>query len=183
MQLTKTLTVLGGACMLALGSSAMAQQDYALTSTGAVTIAASGAAEFGVVTGDQGPFFSLSLGGAQASGAVVFSRGVAEMPSAGSYAITGWERRDRTGRDQTFQALFVAGSPTQPLGVFRGYAGKIRITETRPGRIDGTFTLKARGFMATDPDRDNMEVTMHGTFTAWGEQTVAVVTGMTGSAP
>lgn len=183
MQVAKVLTALG-ASAFALGTAAEArQQDFALSSTGAIAISATGSAEFGIVAGADGPFFSMSLGSAHASGAVVLSRGVAAIPVAGNYAITGWDRRDNTGRDQTIQAVFFAGSPTQPLGVFAGYAGKVRISETRPGRIDGTFTIKARGFLATDPDRDNLEVVIHGTFTAWGEQTVAVTTSVTGISP
>lgn len=174
------LSLLFASCTLAISTpAAVAAQtmgDFALSATGGLAAAASGTAEFGVVRGAETSFFSISLGAEYANGSVVLSRGSAEMPAAGTYAITGWEARDRDAQAGTFQALFVAGTPAQPQGVFHGYAGKVRITETRPGRISGTFTMKARGFLAANPDRDGVEVVVHGSFTAYGDQTVAMVT-------
>ena len=166
-------------CALALASTPIAgpdSSDFAFSVRGGVTLVATGMARFGVVSGDsRNPaFFSLSLGGPDGNGALILSRALAEAPIAGHYPVTNWDRRDARGT--TFQALFVAGTPSQPEGVFWGESGTLTIRHTSPGRIEGVFTIKARGFRALDPDREDVTVTIHGTFTANGEQVVAQVT-------
>jgi hypothetical protein len=168
-------------CALALASAPVPRPDstdFAFSVQGGVTLAATGMARFGIVRGDrQNPaFFSLSLGGAEGNGALVLSRALAELPMAGHYAVTNWEGRDASGT--SFQALFVAGTPSQPEGVFWGESGTVTIRHTSPGRIEGVFTIKARGFRAVDPDREDVTVTIHGTFTANGEQVMAQVTSV-----
>jgi len=168
-------------CALALASAPLSgpdTSDFAFSVQGGITLVATGMARFGVVNGDDHnpPFFSLSLGGPDGNGALVLSRAKAEMPMAGHYTIANWDARDAKG--STFQALFVAGTPSQPEGVFWGESGTVTIRHTSPGRIEGVFTIKARGFRATDPDREDVTVTIHGTFTANGEQVMAQVTSM-----
>lgn len=168
-------------CALALASTPYPgpdSTDFAFSVRGGVTLVATGTARFGVVTGDRHnpAFFSLSLGGPDGNGALILSRALAEAPIAGHYAVTNWDRRD--GNGTTFQALFVAGTPSQPEGVFWGESGTVTIRHTSPGHIEGVFTIKARGFRAQDPDREDVTVTIHGTFTANGEQVMAQVTGV-----
>ena len=152
--------------------------DYALTVKGGVTLTSTGAARYGIVRGDEQnpPFFSLTLGSQDGNGALVLSRAQPEVPLAGTYAIQTWDLRG-SGR-KGFQALFIAGTTAQPLGVFWGESGTVTIHHTSPQRIDGVFTIHARGFRAEDPDREEVKVTIHGTFTANGEQVVAQVTGI-----
>ena len=168
-------------CALALASApipAPDTSDFAFTVRGGVTLVASGLARFGMVPGDgRNPsFFSLSLGGPDGDGALILSRALAEVPMAGHYAVTNWDGRDPKGAN--FQALFVAGTPSNPEGVFWGESGTVTIRHTSPGRIEGVFTIKARGFRAVDPDREDVTVTIHGTFTANGEQVMAQVTSV-----
>ena len=168
-------------CALALASAPVPgpdSSDFAFSVRGGVTLAATGMARFGVVSGDsRNPaFFSLSLGGPEGNGALVLSRALAELPMAGHYAVTSWEGRNANGT--SFQALFVAGTPSHPEGVFWGESGTVTIRHTSPGRIEGVFTIRARGFRAVDPDREDVTVTIHGTFTANGEQVMAQVTGV-----
>jgi hypothetical protein len=168
-------------CALALASAPVPgpdSSDFAFSVKGGVTLVATGGARFGVVNGDRNhpAFFSLSLGGPDGNGALVLSRSLAELPMAGQYPVTNWDGRDAKGA--TFQALFVAGTPSQPEGVFWGESGTVTIRRTSPGRIEGVFTIKARGFRAVDPEREDVEVTIHGTFTANGEQVMAQVTSV-----
>lgn len=168
-------------CALALASaplSAPDSTDFAFSVQGGINLVASGMARFGIVNGDsRNPaFFSLSLGGPDGNGALILSRSKAEVPMAGHYSIASWDARDARGSN--FQALFVAGTPSQPEGVFWGESGTVTIRHTSPNRIEGVFTIKARGFRAVDPDRDDVTVTIHGTFTANGDQVVAQVTSM-----
>lgn len=168
-------------CALALAGAPISgpdSTDFALSVRGGVTLVTTGAARFGIVAGDQHnpAFFSLSLGGPEGNGALILSRAVAEVPMAGHYAVAGWESRDP--RASTFQALFVAGTPSQPEGVFWGESGTVTIRHTSPGRIDGVFTIKARGFRASDPEREDVSVTIQGTFMASGEQVIAQVTSV-----
>ena len=168
-------------CALALASAPLPgpdSSDFAFNVRGGVTLVSTGMARFGVVGGDDHnpSFFSLSLGGPDGNGALVLSRSLAELPMAGHYAVTNWEGRDPKGT--MFQALFVAGTPSQPEGVFWGESGTVTIRHTSPGRIEGVFTIKARGFRAVDPDREDVTVTIQGTFSANGEQVMAQVTSI-----
>ena len=166
-------------CALALASAPIPgpdSSDFAFSVRGGVTLAATGTARFGMVHGDtRSPaFFSLSLGGPDGNGALILSRALAEVPMAGDYSVTNWDGRDSRGAN--FQALFVAGTPSHPEGVFWGESGTVTIRHTSPGRIEGVFTIKARGFRAVDPDREDVTVTIHGTFSANGDQVMAQVT-------
>ena len=166
-------------CALALASAPITTPDsseFAFSVKGGIILAASGTARFGMVRGDRRnpSFFSLSLGGPDANGALILSRATAEVPMAGQYAIASWNRRDT--KRATFQALFVSGTPSQPEGVFWGESGTVTIRRTSPGRIEGVFTIQARGFRAMDPDREDVTVTIYGTFTASGERVIAQVT-------
>lgn len=168
-------------CALALASVPIPgpeSLDFAFSVRGGISLVATGTARFGVVGGDASnpAFFSLSLGGPDGNGALVLSRSIAELPMAGHYPVANWDARDARG--STFQALFVAGTPSQPEGVFWGESGTVTIRHTSPGRIEGVFTIKARGFRAVDPDRMDVTVTIQGTFTANGEQVMAKVTSV-----
>lgn len=166
-------------CALALASAPFTgpdSSDFAMSVRGGITLVTTGAARFGIVQGDRDnpSFFSLSLGGPDGNGALILSRAKAEFPMAGHYGVATWDARDPNG--STFQALFVAGRPSQPEGVFWGESGTVTVRRTSPGRIEGVFNIKARGFRASDPDREDVTVTIHGTFTANGEQVMAQVT-------
>lgn len=167
-------------CALAVSSAPFTGPDstgFAFNVRGGMTLVSTGAAQFGLVRGDDRnpPFFSLSLGGPSGNGALILSRARPEVPMAGHYGVASWDERDA---GMTFQALFVAGTPSQPEGVFWGESGTVTIRRTSPGSIEGVFTIKARGFRASDPTREDVAVTIHGTFTAHGEQLMAQVTAV-----
>jgi hypothetical protein len=47
------------------------------------------------------------------------------------------------------------------------------------GRIDSKFRIEARGFLAAAPDKEDVKVTLTGTFVALGNSTVATVQQVT----
>ena len=163
---------LGAAMMLALPTPASDAQ-FALTTTGALQITAAGPAEFGALpaTAEVPAAFSITLGAHGATGALVLMQRVGAVPLAGRYRVSEWSGGDSAD----FSAVFVAGSPAEPIGVFRGESGTVTITATRPGRIEGKFRIEARGFLAAAPDKETARVTLYGTFVADGERTVATV--------
>jgi hypothetical protein len=144
---------------------------FAFAARGAVTLTASGQATFGELpaTVELPEAFSITLGAESGTGALVLMQREGATPLAGRYAV----REFGHGTAADFSAVFVAGSPSAPRGVFRGESGVVTITATRPGRVDGTFRIEARGFLADDPDRDDRRVTLTGSFVAYGERAVA----------
>lgn len=149
--------------------------DFAFSARGGITVAASGEARFGMVeaTEHMPRFFSLTLGTAGEEGTIVFSHLASALPLAGRYAVRPWgASADGNG----FHALFIAGTAADPKGVFHAESGTITIRSTRPDAIEGTFSLKARGFLANAPDDENVRVTVHGTFVARGGTMIAQVT-------
>lgn len=151
--------------------------DFAFSARGGVTIAASGEARFGMVeaTSDMPRFFSLTLGTAGEEGTIVFSHLAPAVPLAGKYTIRPWDAR---GDGRSFHAVFIAGTAANPQGVFHAESGSITIRSTRPDAIEGTFTLKAQGFLSGNPDNESVRVTVHGTFVARGGAMIAQVTPM-----
>jgi hypothetical protein len=69
------------------------------------------------------------------------------------------------------------GTAERPLGMFHSESGWVTITESMPGRIAGTFELRARGFLASDAKDENQWVTLRGTFAAEGLAGVATLSG------
>ena len=167
-----------GLCALALAVPGTMSRtpDFAFTTRGGISITTSGEARYGLVeaTREMPRFFSLTLGTTGEAGAITFTRLADEVPMAGKYTISPWGKPAVNGTG--FQALFVAGTAADPKGVFWGESGTLTIRSTRPGIIEGTFVLKARGFLAKNPENETVGVTVHGTFTARGGQMVAMVT-------
>lgn len=170
-----SVTRFGLAALALLAPTSSVAPDFAFTSRGGVSVTATGDARYGLVNGstELPRFFSLTLGTTGEAGAIVFTRLADEVPMAGKYAVNPWGKPAVNGTG--FQALFIAGTAADPRGVFHAESGTVTITRTRPGLIEGTFTLKARGFLATNPDNENVAVTVHGTFAARGNEVVAVV--------
>jgi hypothetical protein len=161
---------MGAAMMLALPTP-VTDARFALTATGGLHLTATGRAEFGALpaTADVPAAFSITLGATSESGALVLMQRVGAAPLAGRYGVSEWGR----GPAPDFSAVFVAGSPAEPIGVFRGESGTITITATRPARVEGTFRIEARGFLAAAPEKEDVKVTLQGTFVAVGDRTVA----------
>lgn len=171
----QNVSILGmrAAMMLALPTTFATDAQFALSTSGALRLTATGRAEYGALpaTNEVPAAFSITLGAQSESGALVLMQRVGTVPLAGRYAVSEWSGDG--GAD--FSAIFVAGSPAEPIGVFRGESGSITITATQPGRIEGKFRIEARGFLAASPDKEDVKVTLTGTFVALGNSTVANV--------
>jgi hypothetical protein len=102
----------------------------------------------------------ITLGADSEDGALVFTRRHGARFEPGTYPIT--EEPTKDG----LSALVVTGSSTRPLGAFRAEHGTLTITSSSRDGIAGRFELGARGFVATDPHREDRELTARGSFTA-----------------
>ena len=75
-------------------------------------------------------------------GTLVFAVGHGAGLASGSYAVG-------PGADTPFvNALFIAGVPSRPVGVFRGSAGALTVTTATEERLAGRFELDAVGVLA-----------------------------------
>ena len=118
-----------------------------------------GEVAFGVV-GDSASgvaAFSISLGGRDSSGAILFTSLDGRMPSPGRYELSDTAT---TG----FRAMYVAGSAERPTGLFRAERGTLEITSSSPDRLSGHFSFTGAGFQASDQTDEGSEVTINGAF-------------------
>ena len=76
--------------------------------------------------------------------------------------------------ERRFHTYYLPGQVGHPLGAFHSESGWVTITESAPGRIAGSFELRARGFLASNDRDEDQWVTVKGTFTAQGELALAV---------
>ncbi len=154
-----------GAALLMSSSLAVAPPTrptpaYQAHLAGAITLELRGAtAEFGKAPGSPRPFV-ITLGATSETGAVLFTRWDGSRPGAGTYEVT---PEPSAGG---IQALVVTGSPTRPTGVFRARQGSLTITSSRVGRISARFQMDAVGFLASEPEREDRELSVKGSFTA-----------------
>jgi hypothetical protein len=153
---------------------------FALQSTGAITLSATGhEARFGVVhQAVRGrPLLSLSLGATAADGALHLTMAGDRPPAPGRYPIrSSW---DELGTDSTsFHASFMPGTVERPLGWYHGESGWVTITHAGPDRMSGTFEVRARGYAAADPLDEEQWVTVRGGFDAEGDSTVTTITAV-----
>jgi len=146
---------------------------FTLGAGGAISLAVSSdEARFGMSPEDVegAPLLTISLGATSAAGSLSLSMTGDRLPAPGRYPVRPWE--DRNAARPQFEALFVAGSPDQPLGAFRGEFGWVTITESKPGRISGVFEVEGRGFVAADMDDEDKWVSVRGRFEAEGDSTI-----------
>lgn len=151
---------------------------FALQSTGAITLSATGQeARFGVVhQAVRGrPILILSLGATTADGALQLTVAGDHPPAPGRYPIrSSW---DELGTDSiSFHASFMPGTVDRPLGWYHGESGWVTITDARSDRMSGTFEVRARGYAAADPTDEEQWVTVRGGFDAEGDSTVTTIT-------
>jgi hypothetical protein len=135
--------------------------EFEATVRGAITTPVRGAAEFGDIGPSDDRHFSLTMGAYSEQGALLLSRGGAGLPAVGVYQLS-----DATRESSGFHGLVITGSPSRPSGVFRIQRGTMTVTQSNPSLISGTFELRAMGFLASDPSREDREVTMTGSFAA-----------------
>jgi hypothetical protein len=140
--------------------------SYALQSTGVVQLRATGyEAQYGLVSTDGLPILSVSLGAADAPGAVHLSIAADRLPSPGRYPIG----------SNSFHASFMAGTAEHPLGWFHGESGWVTISAAGAGHIVGSFEVQARGFTTQNQADENQVVTVRGSFDAEGDSSIATI--------
>jgi hypothetical protein len=148
-------------CLVVASAAAMAttRSWFEAYTSGARTVALRGAATYGrVAEGDSGAFV-VNLGAEAPDGAVLFTRADGRPLTPGSYQL---------GEDaaREVQALVVTGPTSHPTGAYRAQNGRLTIGGDRDGRLDGYFILEAVGFDAALPSADQLELQVHGAFTA-----------------
>jgi hypothetical protein len=131
--------------------------------TGDVRTTVSGEATFGRISG--GPtapdVFTVTLGADTSDGAVLFTQPIGGGLSVGSYRISD------VGFPGEIQALVVLGSSDRPRGVFRASTGMLTITSASEHTLTGVFSLHGDGFLASAPEREDQQVSVSGSFTAF----------------
>ena len=75
-------------------------------------------------------------------GTLVFAASDGAGLTSGSYDVS---RRSPGSRIPFVNTLYIAGTPSRPIGVFRGSAGALTITTATEQRIAGRFELDAVG--------------------------------------
>ncbi len=152
-----------GAALL-LSATAVAMPEAPASYMAELRVAASttlrGGAEFGQARGSHDGPFVITLGAHAKDGAVVLTRWDGGQPWAGHYRITD------EPTDDGIQALVVTGSIERPTGVFRAHHGTVSITSSSLRRMAGHFELEAAGFLAAEPNREDRELRVRGSFTA-----------------
>lgn len=128
---------------------------------GAVEATLRGEAEFGMVSDGADERFALNLGTASAAGAVVLSR-VGAVPAVGVYAVSPAGMM----RAGDFSSVVITGSSSHPTGVFHATSGTVTITRSSADRISGTFELHATGLLAANPEDEDKDVVVSGSFFA-----------------
>ncbi len=152
-----------GAALL-LSATAVALPEvpatYVAELRGAARATLRGSAEFGQARGSHDGPFVITLGARAEDGAVVLTRWDGTRPWAGEYRIS----EDSTA--DGIQALVVTGSIERPTGVFRARSGTVAITSSSLNHMAGSFEMHAVGLLAAEPDREDRELRVRGSFTA-----------------
>ena len=142
------------------GLAPLKQASYFEASVqGGMSARPAGEVAFGVI-GDSGSgvsAFTITLGGEDSSGAILFTSLDSRMPAPGRYEVS-----DTAGTG--FRAMYVAGSAERPIGLFRAKRGTLEITASRPEHISGHFSFTGAGFLASDPSDEGSEVKVNGAF-------------------
>lgn len=151
----------GAALLLSATAAAVppAPATYVAEVRGATTATLRGSAEFGPARGSEDGPFVITLGARAADGAVVLTRWDGTRPWAGEYRVT----EDST---DGLQALVVTGPIEHPTGVFRARTGTVSITSSSLRHMAGRFEMYAVGFLAAEPEREDRELRVRGSFTA-----------------
>ena len=107
--------------------------------------------------GQPGAAYTISLGAAGGTGAIVLTRLGGGPPGPGRYPVGESAALDTAGG---FRVLYLAGSATRPEGVFRAESGTVEIAAEGPGEVRGSVDVAATGFVADDPDDESRGITI-----------------------
>ena len=172
-------TALGFLALVGFALPMTSAPTFTLESTGAVRLHAAGhEARYGVVPyAVRGrPIVMVTLGAAAGTAAVQLMTMGDRPPEPGRYPIvSSWSELD--SESVAFHASFMPGTVERPLGWYHGESGWVTITETRAGRITGTFEVRARGFTADDPLDEEQWVTLRGSFDAEADSSATIASG------
>lgn len=170
-------TTLGILATIAYALAVPSAPSFTLQSAGAFSLRAAGhEARYGVVPyAVRGrPILMVSLGAARSAGAIQLTVAGDRPPAPGWYPIrSSWDELD--SNTTSFHASFMSGTAEHPQGWFHGESGWVTITKAGQGRMSGTFSVRARGFVADDLDGEDRWVTVRGSFEAEGDSTVATI--------
>jgi hypothetical protein len=149
---------------LPIGAGGAERQSYFRAEVrGDVISDAWGEAEFGTVhtVDHSSAAFVISLGVCGEQSAVLFTRRSGAPLAVGRYRIS----EGANGADEIL-ALVLTRSPTRPTGVFRGESGWLVVAEASDQFIAGQFEVDATGFTAAEPQNENRQVNISGSFSA-----------------
>lgn len=126
---------------------------------GGISARPTGEVAFGVVGDTAGGVaaFTITLGGSDSAGAILFTSLDGRMPEPGRYELS-------DTASHGFRAMYVAGSAERPTGLFRAERGTLDITASSAERISGHFSFTGAGFLASDPSDEGSEVKVSGAF-------------------
>ena len=164
----KSVAVLGlGVLALTAGAYITAGADmqdasyFEASVDGGMSARPAGDVAFGIVgdTASGVAAFTITLGGADSSGAILFTSLDGRMPVPGRYELS-----DTAASG--FRAMYVAGSAERPTGMYRAERGILEITAAGPEHLSGHFSFTAGGFLASDPSDEGSEVKVGGAFMA-----------------
>jgi hypothetical protein len=142
-------------------ATAKAASYFEATVQGGMSARPAGDVAFGVVGGSRSGVsaFTITLGGEDSSGAILFTSLDGRMPAPGRYEVS-----DTAGTG--FRAMYVAGSADRPTGLFRAKRGTLEIAASSPDHVSGHFNFTGAGFLASDPTDEGSEVKVSGAFTS-----------------
>lgn len=175
-------SILGLAAALAAAPSPLHPQSpgsgpaYSLETTGALRQSVSGTEAHYSISPGMGEGkreLAIALGPKEGDGAIWLFTDADEPLRPGLYPVVYHWSEHRTGAAREFHACYLPGSARHPLGIFHSESGWLTITESGPGRMAGTFELRARGFLAANEKDENQWVTVRGAFTAEGDRALA----------
>jgi hypothetical protein len=172
------LSILALAAALAAAPSPHAAASYSLESTGALRQRVEGSeARYGItperVEGKRE--LAIALGATTGNGAIVLLTEADGRLEPGRYPVVHSWADSGTAGARRFHTYYTPGRAEHPLGMFHSESGWVTITESTPGRIAGTFELRARGFLASNDQDEAQWVTLRGSFSADGEQQALAV--------
>jgi hypothetical protein len=150
----------GAAAGREAGHAVMKRSSYFEASVaGGMSARPAGEVAFGIVgdSASEVAAFSISLGGRDSSGAILFTSLDGRMPAPGRYELS-------DTATVGFRAIYVAGSAERPTGLFRAERGILEITASSAEHLSGHFSFTGAGFQASDPTDEGSEVTIHGAF-------------------
>jgi hypothetical protein len=153
------IALMAGAFITAGAAPGTSGSYFEASVAGGMSARPAGEVAFGVV-GDSGTgvsAFTITLGGAESSGAILLTRLDGRTPVPGRYELS-----DTTAAG--FRAMYIAGSPARPTALYRAKHGTLEITASSAEHISGHFSFIGAGFLAGDPTDEGSEVKVDGAF-------------------